>query len=164
MSGGGEMINRWHKLEFRPVQGAMKINPGHKSRATSEHTVVHEWGHHEEYEQAPITFLRHAGDITPAEGYAEGFAYKHRVARRNEPPASYADVAAYKNLRHRPLFQQHFEKASGTTVSAALGEHEHLGPQFQQGSLFHGPSPQGQRYVKTWSTPAHVGTIKVGGV
>lgn len=143
----GQMRAKYDTVAQRPVQGEIRLNPYHLTRESAEHTVLHELGHHADFEADPVNFSRTArtemfgGRGSPSlEGAAEGYAARHRVARRNEPPADYARTAAsgYTYMHGTPSFQHHFQRVSGQELGTAMGTNKptHMGEQFTQPSLF----------------------------
>ena len=147
----GQMRSKYDTVAQRPVQGEIRLNPYHLSRESAEHTVIHELGHHNDFESDPEKFRRTAkAELTRSgspslEGAAEGYAARHHVTRRNEEPADYARTAAsgYRWMHGVSSFQHHFERVSGRTVAEAMGKNKpsHMGEQFTQPSLFDKEEP-----------------------
>ena len=150
----GQMQSKYDTVAQRPVQGEIRLNPYHLSREAAEHTLLHELGHHADYESDPESFRRTAktemvrGQPSPSlEGAAEGYAAKHHVTRRNEKPADYSRTAAsgYRYLHSRSGFQEHFQRVSGRELGEAMGTNKpaHMSEQFVQGKLFEGDADTG---------------------
>ena len=164
-------------------QGIIKINPSARERSGTEHTILHELGHHVDYETLGQDVFRmrarrrFRGASPSLEGAAEGYAAKHQTPRQGEE-LHYADVASYKNIQTFPSFQERFAEVSGRTVEEAMAKPQHIGPQFDnQMHLFSRDAPSevtshpdykdyGQhRYYKYWGDTHDetVGSITVGG-
>jgi hypothetical protein len=135
-----DIADRTPKFKVAPfaAAGVYKVRPLTTETATiqvdprtrrqdAEHTLLHEMGHHADYESDRIDFLSryNQGRSNRAgppglEGAAEGYAAKHVVHRRNAP-AEYKDTASYPRLRRNATFQEHFERVSGKSLIDAMG-------------------------------------------
>jgi hypothetical protein len=151
----GQHRTKMRGWEDEPFVREIKLHPGGgpaRTRAQVEHTVLHEFGHNVDFERDRKAFTTNARFNLPAvEGFAEGYAAKHRVGRRNEPPVPYSGVAAYKSMHGRSSFGENFERASGRSLPQAMGAQKHLGEQWSQGKLFTGSSETG--FVKDENEP-----------
>jgi hypothetical protein len=140
----GQHRTKFSSLEGPPLAREIKLHPGggpERTRASIEHTVLHEFGHNVDFEadrRRFVTLSRH--DLPAVEGFAEGYSAKHTVFRRNDP-STYADVAAYKGMHKRPSFGENFERASGQPLAEAMGAQKHLGEQWRQPTLFEKEQP-----------------------
>ena len=133
-------------VSVTPMQGNITLHPygaASRTRGGAEHTLIHEIGHHVDFESDPTKFhttaqteMRRGGSSPSLEGAAEGYAAKHHVPRRNAPE-TYAQTASYEDLHNSPSFQYHFQRVSGRELGEAMGKKpEHMGPQFVQEHLF----------------------------
>jgi hypothetical protein len=164
------IASRGEMYKMRPLStetATIQVDPRY-GRQDTEHTLLHEMGHHADYESDRIDFVNRyrLGSTNPIgppglEGAAEGYAAKHTVHRRNAP-AEYKDTASYPRLRRNATFQEHFERVSGKSLIAAMGGDLRDGPAATaerlskimakgglQGRLFHGA---GERFATTSRT------------
>jgi hypothetical protein len=99
---------------------ALSSDTGAKNRADYESTVLHELGHHTDFERNPSDYRSRGaftrpngmgGSASPGlEGYAEGFAQGNWRGRRGQEGPSYVSYPAFHNMGN---FQQPFAQASG---------------------------------------------------
>ena len=124
------------------AQGRISLAPG-----ASQHTVIHELGHHVDAAADPELFRdrsslsdlrsRSGLRVSPAlEGFAEGYAFKHITPRRGEK-LDYPKEAAYKELHPQPAFRERFTEAAGVSPEEAMARPEPPVSQPQMGHQMH---------------------------
>ena len=174
----------------RDVRGTIQMNPigggfGPNEQQHTEHTLLHEVGHHADYVKDPIEFIERARDdmrmgrASPSlEGAAEGYAAAHATPHPKDEPLPYSEKASYKYMQGHPTFDRRFaEQTGGRTPQEMMGPRQqaHMGTQFdQQAHLFGRPVDisvsgtqveHGQWGYTNYSGPGReepLGTIKVG--
>ena len=171
---------RYERVEReRPI---IDLDPSAHTRESMEHTIVHELGHHADFmdigqHEFRRRFMGQSRGVPVAlEGAAEGYAAKHHVPRRSAPEGhSYADEASYKESQSHPVFQEHFARVAGKTVSEAMAKPQghHMSEHQFQPHLFGRNADQaeteiaadyGQWGYRNMSTKmeSNLGTIRVG--
>ena len=123
----GQELSLWKMGESVPdpegsQRGRISVDPDATRRSFQERTVIHELGHHVDYQTDPERFMsRHQFESEPVvgggraspklEGFAEGYATAHYRPRRGEAPDP--TDRAYEDFQRNPHFQERYYGVAG---------------------------------------------------
>ena len=136
-------------------RGRIFLNPQTGSRAFRDNALIHELGHHADFQADPVAFKQRQGEghvydyTSPSlEGHAEGYAFGHSAQRRSSP-SDPKEHLTYQQHHNDKRFKDRFAAASGgTSIDDAKGLSKVQFPSTaRQSRLF-------ERHAPSWATDA----------